>query len=53
MVTNLVSSGVVNNNFIKEEKEFEMLLYELCVSLALYNTKQYNEILSQLKYKTN
>ena len=44
MVPNLVSSGVVTKNFIKEEKEFEILLQELYTLLVIYNIKDQNNI---------
>ena len=44
MVPNLVSSGVITKNFIKEEKEFEILLQELYSLLAMYNIKDQNNI---------
>ena len=44
MVPNLVSSGVVNKNFIKEEKEFEILLQEFYTLLLINNIKDQNNI---------
>ena len=44
MVPNLVSSGVITKNFIKEEKEFEILLQELYTLLVIYNIKNQNNI---------
>ena len=43
MNPNLVSSGVVTKNFIKEEKEFEILLQELYTLLVIYNIKDHNK----------
>ena len=44
MNPNLVSSGVITKNFIKEEKEFEILLQELYTLLVIYNIKDQNNI---------
>lgn len=44
MVPNLISSGVITKNFIKEEKEFEILLQELYTLLVIYNIKDQNNI---------
>ncbi len=43
MSPNLVSSDVLNNNFIKE-REFEALLYEFYVLLIFYNIKDEHKI---------
>lgn len=52
MFTNLVSSGVVNKNFIKEEKEFEILLQELYTLLVIYNIKDQNNIWEFPEFQT-
>tara|TARA_R110002051_G_scaffold44783_2_gene90628 strand:- start:408 stop:602 length:195 start_codon:yes stop_codon:yes gene_type:complete len=39
-----VSSGVITKNFIKEEKEFEILLQELYTLLVIYNIMDQNNI---------
>tara|TARA_R110002050_G_scaffold201583_2_gene336755 strand:- start:416 stop:595 length:180 start_codon:yes stop_codon:yes gene_type:complete len=44
MNPNLVSSGVITKNFIKEEKEFEIQLQELYTLLVIYNIKDQNNI---------
>lgn len=43
MNSNLVSPGVLNNNFIKE-REFEALLNEFIVLLVIYNIEYENKV---------